>query len=363
VSPSAVPERLPISALLSQALIAFTIELDNAWESEMPHRTARYGGSRRAPYVASLRQWSNFMRVLDEQGMTVGELERRARAKPQLDAMRRWGYVTVGPDPDDPRRRPPERALLVVPTEAGRQAQAVWRPLPAAIETRWRARFGAEEMDELRATLQGLRDGLGLNLPRFLTGFYGGYAAKPWEGSADEVDDPLPLPALLSQVLQAFALEYEQEATASLCYSANVVRLLDEDGANVGQLPRRSGVAIEPIRAAVGILAKRGFLTTASDPGVRGTRARLTGNGLEARAVYSQRPGEIEARWAERFGADALGRLRSLLEALSTPSGAGRAPLWLGLEPPPGTWRSKVRRPDVLAHFPMPRQSGHPDGA
>jgi len=214
----------------------------------MPHRTARYGGSRRAPYVASLRQWSNFMRVLDEQGMTVGELERRARAKPQLDAMRRWGYVTVGPDPDDPRRRPPERALLVVPTEAGRQAQAVWRPLPAAIETRWRARFGAEEMDELRATLQGLRDGLGLNLPRFLTGFYGGYAAKPWEGSADEVDDPLPLPALLSQVLQAFALEYEQEATASLCYSANVVRLLDEDGANVGQLPRRSGVAIEPIR-------------------------------------------------------------------------------------------------------------------
>jgi len=97
-------------------------------------------------------------------------------------------------------------------------------------------------------TLQALRDGLGLNLPQFLTGFHGGYAAKPWDGPADEADDPLPLPALLSQVLQAFALEYEQEATASLSCSANVLRLLDEDGANVGQLPRRSGVAIEPIR-------------------------------------------------------------------------------------------------------------------
>jgi hypothetical protein len=93
-----VAERLPLSALLSQALVAFTIELDNAGESAMQHRTTRYGGSRAAPYAASLRQWSNFMRVLDVHGLTVGELERRTRAKPQLDAMRRWGYVTVGPD-------------------------------------------------------------------------------------------------------------------------------------------------------------------------------------------------------------------------------------------------------------------------
>jgi len=218
-------------------------------------------------------------------------------------------------------------------------------------------------MDELRATLQALRDGFGLDLPEFLTGFYGGYTAKPWDGPDDVTDEPLPLSALLSQVLQAFALQYEQEATASLCYSANVLRLLDEDGVTVGQLPRRSGVAIEPIRAAVGILAKRGFITAASDPGVRGTRVRLTGNGLEARACYRELPGEIEARWAARFGVDTVQRLRSRLEALATPCGVRRAPLWLGLVPPQGTWRSKVRRPDELAHFPMPRQSGHPDGA
>jgi DNA-binding MarR family transcriptional regulator len=358
-----VAERLPLSALLSQALVAFTIELDNAWESEMPHRTTRHGGSRRAPYATSLRQWSNFMRVLDDAGLTVGELERRTRSKPHLDGMRRWGYVTVGPDPGDHRERPPERDLLVVPTAAGRHAQAVWRPLPEAIEARWRGRFGAGEVAELRSTLEAVRGQLGLDLPQFLTGLYGGYAANPGDGPVEATEDPLPLSAVLSQVLHAFALEYERESTASLTYTANVLRLLDEDGVGVGDLPRRSGVAIEPIRVALGILAKRGFITVASSPGARGRRARLTGRGLAEQKIYGTLPGEIEARWAESFGPDTIGRLRSLLEALATGSGVERAPLWLGLEPPPGTWRNEVPRPDVLPHFPMPRQSGHPDGA
>ena len=356
-------ERLPLSALLSQALVAFTIELDNAWESAVQHRTTRYGGSRAAPYAASLRQWSNFMRVLDVHGLTVGELERRTRAKPQLDAMRRWGYVTIGPDPQDRRPKPPQRELLVVPTTKGRQAQMVWRPLPEAIEARWRERFGASDVGDLRATLEALRDDLGLDLPQFLTGIYGGYATPPGQGSPEAAESPLPLSALLSQVLQAFALDYEQHATVSLCYSANVLRLIDEDGARIEQLPRRSGVAIEPIRTAVGILARRGVITTARDAGARGKRARLTTTGREDRAFYRTRPDEIEARWAERFGGEPVHRLRSLLGALATESGAERAPLWLGLEPPPGTWRNQLRRPATLPHFPMPRQSGHPDGA
>jgi hypothetical protein len=357
-----VAERLPLSALLSQALVAFTIELDNAWESAMPHRTTRLGGSRRAPYATSLRQWSNFMRVLGERGLTVGELERRTRAKPQLDGMRRWGYVTIGPDPDDPRRKPPARDHLVVPTEAGRHAQAVWRPLPETIEARWRERFGAPEMGALRATLETLRVRLDLDLPHFLTDSYRGYAVKAGDGPA-AVEDRLPLPALLSQVLQAFALEYEQDADASLCYSANVLRLLDEDGVEVGKLPQRSGVAIPPIRVALGILVKRGFVVVASDPGARGKRALLTPAGVRSQAVYRDLPRAIEARWVGHLDAAAVERLRSVLEALAITSGPERPPLWLGLEPPPGTWRSTVRRPEVLPHFPMPRQSGHPDGA
>jgi hypothetical protein len=363
MSRSAVAERLPLSALLSQALVAFTIELDNAWEFEMPHRTTRYGGSRAAPYATSLRQWSNFMRVLDAQGLTVAELERRTHAKPQLDAMRRWGYVTVGPARDDGREKPPQREYLVVPTRAGRCAQEVWRPLPEAMEARWRERFGVAEVGELRASLQVLSEPLGGELPQFLTTFYGGYATQPGLGLADGTEDPLSLSALLSQALHAFALEYERDARASLCFSANVLRLLDEDEpVQIRQLPRRSGVAIESIRVAVGILDRRGFITVASDPGARGKHARLTGKGLQARDLYRVLPDEIEARWSARFGESTVRRLRALLETLATPSGGERAPLWLGLEPPPSTWRTEVPRPEVLLHFPMPRQGGHPDG-
>lgn len=175
---------------------------------------------------------------------------------------------------------------------------------------------------------------------------------------------PLPLSALLSQALHAFALAYEADARASLAHGANVLRLLDEDGARIAQLPRRSGVAIEVIRVAAGILVKRGSITVSARGGARAAKlAQLTPKGVAERTVYDTLPDQIETDWAERFGGQTVDRLRTTLEALVSPSGARRSQLWLGLDPPAGTWRSKLPRPDVLPHFPMPRQSGHPNGA
>jgi hypothetical protein len=37
--------RLPLSALLSQVLVAFTIEWDNEFERQVPHRTSNYGST------------------------------------------------------------------------------------------------------------------------------------------------------------------------------------------------------------------------------------------------------------------------------------------------------------------------------
>lgn len=83
-------ERLPLSAPLSQTLVAFTIELDNAFEQQMPVWTTDFGGKRiGGVWTTSLRQWSNFMRLVDADGVTVAELQRRGRAKPALDGMRR----------------------------------------------------------------------------------------------------------------------------------------------------------------------------------------------------------------------------------------------------------------------------------
>ena len=60
--------RLSLSALLSQALVAFVIELDNEFEERMPHRTARLGsrgGPPDVPWLASMAMWANCMRYLD----------------------------------------------------------------------------------------------------------------------------------------------------------------------------------------------------------------------------------------------------------------------------------------------------------
>lgn len=363
-------ESVPLSALLSRALVAFTIELDNSWESRTPHSTTRFGGPRGAVYATSLVRWSNFMRSVPEDGVSVAELERTVRARLPLDGMRRWRYVTIAPDPDPKRAQPPRRDWRITPTPAGLNAGSVWRGLPEEIEQRWIERFGATGMAGLREDLEALVRGLRLSdLPQWLTGHYGGFAGQELEwnrGTPPAAPDewPLPLSALLSQVLQGFALEYEADSPAPLSYSANVVRLLDEDGIKVSGLAERSGVGIESLRVALGILSKRRFIAVGSEPGAgRFKVARLLGRGVAARGFYRDRPAELEAGWRRRGGDATLGRLRATLESIVTAPAGERAPMWQGLDPPPGSWRSRVRAPAVLPDFPMPRQSGHPDGA
>jgi hypothetical protein len=72
----------------------------------------------------SLRQWSNFMQHVPEDGISVRELTRVARAGPALNGMQRWGYVSVGAD------------KVVRPKRGGLRAQAAWRGLPDEIEDR-----------------------------------------------------------------------------------------------------------------------------------------------------------------------------------------------------------------------------------
>src|SRR5207302_2159147 len=53
---------LPLSTLLSQALVAFTIELDNDFELQMPHVTTmgmKAGRSADGPWLVSFVMWAN----------------------------------------------------------------------------------------------------------------------------------------------------------------------------------------------------------------------------------------------------------------------------------------------------------------
>jgi len=73
-------DRCPLSALLSQVLVAFTIEFDNEFEHAIPHRTTSHGtsgGSTSVPWLVSMVVWMQFMRFVPDQGIDGKELCRR----------------------------------------------------------------------------------------------------------------------------------------------------------------------------------------------------------------------------------------------------------------------------------------------
>jgi hypothetical protein len=218
-------ERLPLTALLSQVLVAFTIEFDNEFEQQMPHRTTRHGstagpGGRRGPWLVSMVMWSNCMQYVPDEGIAVRELARRARVtdKSMRLVLTRmgswWGYLVV---------EPPHVRL----TPAGRKAQQVWRPLTATIEDRWLDRHGSRLIGELRASLGALASQIEVDLPDCLP--VGEPRLEP-AAEAGRGAAGLALPVLLSRVLLAFALDFNLASDLPLPVSANVLRVLDEEG-------------------------------------------------------------------------------------------------------------------------------------
>jgi DNA-binding MarR family transcriptional regulator len=353
---------LPLSTLLSQALVAFTIEFDNEFEHQSPHRTTlRRAGS--GPWLTSMVMWSNCMRFVRAEGITVGELEDLARTQTNWNGMERWGYIVVAPDPADRRPKPPRRDWVVRATAKGRKAQEVWAPLFDVIEQRWRARFGEEQIDQLRASLSALDNQLEAGLPECLPilgyGLLHRAPDRPTRQTPDTRESSLSLAALLSRVLLTFALEFESESDVSLAISANIIRLLDDEGVRVRDLPRLSGVSKEAIAMSLGFLEKRRYVVVGPDPAAsRMKRVRLTPRGHDARNAYLRLLGDIEERWPARFGRDTIGALRDSLERV-----VGE-PLFRGLEPYPDGWRAYVPKPETLPHYPMVlHRGGYPDGS
>lgn len=351
------PAELPLSALLSQTLVAFTIEFDNESEHRLPHRTTNHGstpGDGSKPWLGSMVMWLNCMRFVGDEGVRVGELEKLARTPTNLKGMARWGYIIVRPHPADKRPKPPARDWLILPTAGGRMARDISRPIFDEIEKRWEKRFGEEETGRLRQSLRALDAQFDVDLPDCLPILgYGLYSKGPNRAEkACALPPDLFLPSLLSRALLAFAMEFESESEVSLAISADVLRVLDEQGVTMRDIPVRSGVSKESISMAMGILRKKRFVELAKDRVVR-----LTPAGLAARSAYNRLVGELEERWRKRFGKETLDELRSVLEQLS-----GRLPE--GLVPYPDGWRASVPKPETLPHFPMVlHRGGFPDGS
>src|SRR5690349_9412989 len=367
---------LPLSALLSQALVAYTIEFDNEAERRLPHRTTSHGASgpgdgAPAPWLVSLAMWENCMRYITGEPTTVGDLEARARTGTNLDGMRRWGYLTIDGTARKVHSARPGPAAVLRATAGGLRAREVWRPLPGFIEQRWRDRLGADQLSRLRDPLismvsrldPGLPDCLPILGPALLSQGPDPRLPPRPDGTAPEA---LPLSALLSRALLAFALEYEREAGLALAVAANVLRVLGSEGTRLRDLPALTGTSKESVRWALGILTRGDLAAEEPDPAAsRGKVARLTPEGLGAQHLYHELTGTIERRWHDRFTPDVTGALRASLEPLTVSQSPGQPPvLFGGIEPYPDNWRASVRRPATLPHFPMVlHRGGYPDGS
>jgi hypothetical protein len=352
-----------LSTLLSRALVAFTIEVDNELERRMPHRTT-VGTGPGGPWLTSLAMWANCLRIAGD-GVTVAELERR---NGYLGGMERWGYLRVAPDPAR-RPKPPRRDWLVQPTAAGRRAQEAWRPLPELVEGRWAERFGRQATDALRAALEDLVARLDPGLPDYLPVIgHGGFTEPrgrlPIGPPEHAQGERLDLSTLLARPLIAFTAEFEAASELSLPVTANALRVLAGSPAGLRELPRLTGTAKEAVAVAVAYLTRHHFAAEHPDQAGPGKVVALTARGRVAAAAGRRLADDIADRWTERFGAEPLAAVQRALEPLAGSRDLAGSPLADGLEPPPGSWRANAPRPERLPHHPVvSHRGGYPDGS
>jgi DNA-binding MarR family transcriptional regulator len=106
---------------------------------------------------------------------------------------------------------------------------------------------------------------------------------------------------------------------------------IDPEGSRLTDLAERAGMTKQTVGEVASDLEKLGYVERAPDPSDgRAKIIRLTERGREAQTIGRGLIDDIERDWAERFGADRVAVLRSLLEDVD----AERTPLPLATRAP-----------------------------
>jgi DNA-binding MarR family transcriptional regulator len=224
----------------------------------------------------------------------------------------------------------------------------VWQPLFAEIDERWRSRFG----DALGTALTAVVRQLPASLPDCLPILGYGLHTKWNDDHPPAPQEPLPLSALLSRTVFAFALDVARAGPVSIALGANVLRVLDDKGVRVRDLSTLTGVAKPAVDISVGFLERNGYAVI--EPG-RGRQIRLTDRGRAARTNMTRVLADVEATWQDKYPTT---NLRAALTPLS-----GEA-LRDGMEPYPNGWRASINPPTTLPWYPtVLHRGGYPDGS
>jgi DNA-binding MarR family transcriptional regulator len=373
------PPPLPLSTLLAQVLVAYTIEFDNLAELRLPHHTsdddrdrARARDERSdTPWLASYVCWANVLQYVGPDGLTVATLRDQARTdRLLLEGLRRWRYLRLTPPQGQALKKPSAAATLVRTTHHGRLAQEIWGALPAIMDERWRGRFGDKAVERLHRALAAIFTRLPIDPPAFLP------VVHPTQNGRAETAPPGPpshrvaagtadFVTLLAGVLLSFTIDFEADSRVSLPVSANTLRVLDRAPRRPRDLPRLTGVSKEGNAMCIGFLERRACVVVEPDPAAtRGKVIRLTDKGEAARAKSERLLAATEERWRTTYGPRHLAALRAALEPLVGGGTLDSSPLAAGLTPEPGNWRASVNAPETLPHYPMVlHRGGFPDGS
>ncbi len=324
----------PLSALLSQILVAYTVELDGEFERLMLATQTR--GAR-----LSLVIWLNMLRFLAAGPVSVRTLAAHgltgeAHATAGLGCLERWGVIVLQPGkrPGFGSGRGIRADWPVRLTASGETAVKIWPGLIQEIDRRWSKRFG-EDAAKLHRSLQAIEQQLDLELPQ---GLPVALLKLPRFGPRKSpVEEGLPLPVLLSRVLLAFALDFERESQAPISLSANAIRILGDEPVPEAEIPKRTGCSDET--AGLGWQHKP-YIVVERDPARgRGKFVRLSERGIKAQEEYYSLTREIENTWKKRFRS----AVKELGESLTSVLKSGE--LSDGLKPPPGTTRAGAQTP------------------
>lgn len=149
---------LPLSALLSEALMALTLDYEGS------------GG-------LSLAATANVVRHMDDDGVDVALRARRGKergppipAHPMLSLLERHEYAAVEANPEQRKGR-------FRLTEKGRRVRDAYEPVLAAVEQRWERRYGASVVHGVRASLEAVADPLDGGPPHDIIGLDAGLTA------------------------------------------------------------------------------------------------------------------------------------------------------------------------------------------
>jgi hypothetical protein len=304
--PDLIIGRMTVSSPLPFLLHAVLRELERAYTEE--------GAGR--PMVPSLELWANLLRVLDAAGIDHRELSAILRLSKRAVRTRVSTAVRHGWAEELKTGR---GVGIVRLTARGCEVTARWKGLQQKAEEMWRAKAGPELSNTLRASLEDLVAAFPLEHPHYPASYgpadasiTGGNGAdwKPVHRGGGDTVSHLPLPALVSQALVAFAMQYEELSPVAFSLSTSVIRRIPAEGRPLRELGRSPGVSA---------LIRHGFVRAIGSGGSE--IAYLTPRGLEVQCAYEERIHAVETAWRRQFGEDRVTALVCALLALKQGSG------------------------------------------